>query len=309
VGTVGVADISIIGNVNVDVIVRHAAELPPPGREWIVEDVSMRVGGAAAITALTATRLGARPLLVGCVGDDRFGEFVMDELESDGLDPTIHVLPGMTTGVSIAFEAPARDRSFLLSLGSLSAFEPSMVPDAALDARYVLLCGYFTLPRLRGDWARKLLDRARANGATTLLDSGWDPEGWREPTVNEVLTLLPHIDVFLPNRDEADALTGEPDPIDAARALAERSGGTVVVKLGPQGCVAIHSGSEVVRARARPVEVIDTVGAGDAFNAGLITALASGASLEDACTYAVRVGSTVVSRPSDDRYPTPEEVS
>lgn len=300
---------AVIGNVNADLLVWPASELPPPGAEHGVERVDVRVGGAAGVAGAALGRLGADPLVVGCVGDDALGAAVVGELRGYGVD-TGHVrsIPGLPTGVSIAFEAPGRDRSFLISLGSLAAFEPSMVPEAALRASHVLFCGYFNLPSMRGEATANLLGRVKELGGTTMLDTGWDHDGWPGSTREEIGRLLTSVDVFLPNEAEAEGLTGESDPMAAAQALGRLSCGWVVVKLGEAGCVATGPGGETHRAGAPSVRVVDTTGAGDAFNAGLMRALGTGAAWPAALGSAVRVASAVVSRSSQDRYPSADEL-
>jgi sugar/nucleoside kinase (ribokinase family) len=301
---------TIIGNVNVDLVVRDASELPPPGTEETVDAIETRVGGAAANTALALAKLGGTPRLVGCVGDDHFGRYLLAELDDGSVATTdLGRIRGKATGVSIAFESPVRDRSFLISLGSLETFDEAGVPQDALAARFVLLCGTFLHPRLRGEPNRRLLSAARAAGASTLLDTGWDLQDWSGGTRDEILGLLPLVDVFVPNDPEARALAGERDPRSAAEALQQASGGAVVVKLGPDGCLALVPESEPVRIPAMPVDVSDTTGAGDAFNAGLVFAMAGGQDVVDAARFAVRVASAVVSRSSANRYPTSAEVA
>jgi sugar/nucleoside kinase (ribokinase family) len=294
--------VSVIGNLNVDLLVSPVRELPPPGTDLPVENMEVRAAGAAGNTALTLAALGGPPRMVGCVGDDRFGRFLLDEFLAAGIDGAVSVLPGEATGISIAFEAPGRDRSFLSLLGSLESFEASMVPEDALTRDLVLLCGYFCLPLLRGGGALQLLGEARAAGALTLLDTGWDSGGWTDETRAEIKRLLPLVDVFLPNETEAEHLTGLGEPEEAALALQQLSGGWVVTKLGPRGCVAVGP-NELRHALAPFVRAVDTTGAGDAFNGGLLHALSGSTEWGEALVHAARVASTVVSRPSEDRYP------
>jgi len=269
----------------------------------------MRVGGSAAITALALANLGAAVRLVGCVGDDALGALLLDQLrEASVATDEVVVVGSATTGISIAFEAPSRDRSFLISLGSLADFEPSMVPVDALESPYVLLCGYFDVPRMRGDAAARMLRSVRAGGGTTLLDPGWDPAGWTAANRRELLELLPLVDLFLPNEDEACRLAEEEDVREAASVLRGRSGGWVVVKRGRDGCIAAGPGDAFLSEPARDVEVVDTTGAGDSFNGGLLLRLSEGAEMDDAVRFAVRVGSAVVARPSSDRYPSRADI-
>src|SRR5712691_7227784 len=154
--------VTVIGNVNVDLLARPSTALPPPGEEWLVDTIDMRPGGAAANTALALSALGVPARIVGSVGDDLFGRYLMDELARPGISRRVWVEPATPTGVSIAFEAPARERSFLISLGSLARFGPDRIPADALAARFVLLCGYFTLPLLRGTPTADILRSAKA---------------------------------------------------------------------------------------------------------------------------------------------------
>jgi sugar/nucleoside kinase (ribokinase family) len=304
-----VVSLAVIGNINVDLLVWPASEIPPPGVEHAVERIDLRVGGAAAVTGAALARMGGDPIVAGCVGDDALGSAVVEELDGYGVDTRyVRRISGSATGTSIAFEAPGRDRSFLMSLASLSAYGSLMIPDEAFDASLVLLCGYFNLPSMRGSPAADVLRRVKEAGGTTLLDTGWDHDGWPPATREEIRGLLPLVDVFLPNELEATHLSGDADPLTAARSLTALSGGWTIVKVGPEGCLAVGPDDRVHRAPAAMVEVVDTTGAGDAFNAGLMDALSAGAALPDALRAAVLLASVVVSRPSGDRYPTRAEL-
>jgi sugar/nucleoside kinase (ribokinase family) len=304
-----VVSIAVVGNVNVDLLAWPVADVPPPGTERPIERIDVRVGGGAAIASAALTRLGTDPVLVGCVGLDGLGRIALDELRRYGVDTgAMTQLDGATTGASIAIEAPGRDRSFLIALGSLASFGPAMIPDRAIGASLLLLTGYFNVPGMRGTAARRLLEAVRSRGGTTLLDTGWDHDDWPASTREEIASLLPLVDVFLPNEYEAERLSGERDPERAAAALARSSGGWVAVKLGGDGALAAAADGQTIRVGAPRLEIVDTTGAGDAFNAGLIDAIARGAGPGEALPHAVAVASTVVARPSRDRYPTRGEV-
>jgi sugar/nucleoside kinase (ribokinase family) len=306
------AGITLIGNVNADLIVREVSDLPPPGEERQVDAFELRPGGAAANCGLALAALGETPRVVASVGKDQMGAFLLERLTAFGV-PTrdVNVVDAGSTGVSMAFEAPGRDRSFLTFLGCLASFEATMVPLDALAARSVLLGGYFLLPALRGAGAADLLGTARANGATTYFDPGWDQSGWTASTREELSRLLPLVDVSVPNAAEAIGITGAEDPSEAAALLQgmQAPGGWAVVKLGREGCVAAGPDGAQVTSPAPTVTVLDSTGAGDAFNAGLLAARQEGADVPQALRFAVRVASAVVGRPSSSRYPARAELA
>jgi sugar/nucleoside kinase (ribokinase family) len=300
--------VAILGNVNVDLIVRSVTTLPPPGQEWEIEAVEIRPGGAAANAGLALAALGVPVRVIGAVGEDPFGAMLRERFDASGLSGQLDTIAGSPTGVSLAFESPERDRSFLIALGSLGVFDRTMVPDDLLGVPYFLICGTFTMPKLRGAPTLGMLREVRASGGTTLLDTGWDPAGWPGETRAEIGEQLPFVDIFLPNELEALSLTGAPDPETATEVLQDRSGGWVVTKLGRHGCLAAGPGGEEHRVPAPAVVALDTTGAGDAFNAGLIAGLVQELPFPDALHLATRVASTVVTRPSADRHPSPDEV-
>jgi sugar/nucleoside kinase (ribokinase family) len=301
--------VTVIGCVQVDVVMSPVTDLPAPGGTLLAEQMTVRVGGAGANAALASVEAGMEARLIGCIGEDQLGDWMRAQLGPAGLADELVVIAGQASGLTVALESPARDRTFLTYLGVNARWEPAMIPDDALTCENLLLCDYFVAPPLRGEAARRLLDTARARGGRTFFDTTWDPEGFSSETRAEVLGLLPSVDVFLPNEVEAHAIAGPEgvagdadDGLRAARALQAVSGGWVVVKLGPRGCVAAGPDGAELAVSAPAMTVADTTGAGDAFNAGLIGALARGADWEEALTAATRFATTIISRPSNGRY-------
>jgi sugar/nucleoside kinase (ribokinase family) len=293
----------VIGCVQADVVMSPVTDLPSPGGTLLTDQMAIRVGGAGANSALASVEAGMQVRLIGCVGDDQLGQWMCEQVAGAGLADELVVLAGETTGLTVVLESPARDRTFLTYLGVNARWEAATIPDGALTCDNLLLCDYFVAPALRGNAARTLLQTARARGARTFFDTSWDPAGFSAQTRAEVGELLPYVDVFLPNEVEACALADRPgDATEAARALQDVSGGWVVVKLGPRGCLAVGPDGTELAAPAPAVAVPDTTGAGDAFNAGLVHALAQGASWREALSTATRFATAIISRPSDSRY-------
>jgi sugar/nucleoside kinase (ribokinase family) len=294
--------VTVIGCVQVDLLLAPVHAVPLPGTSTFVDQMNLRVGGAGANAALALIEAGMTPRLVGAVGDDHFGRWILDQLAGFGLGEDVVVDAEQATGLTVAIEAPGRDRSFLTYLGITGTANAEIVPPSSLAADHVLVCDYFCAPALRGEPTRELFAAARELGARTYFDTAWDTDGFLAPTREELYAILPLVDVFLPNEAEACALAGTDSVAKAGRELQRRSGGWVVIKLGADGCVAFGPHGGRLSSPAPVIEPTDTTGAGDAFNAGLVTALAAGRDWPDALTAASGLASSLLARPSNDRH-------
>ncbi len=276
-------DLVVIGDCNPDVLVLGPDVTPAFGqREKLVDRISLLVGGSAAITAVAAARLGVSVALVAVVGADPAGTFMLDQLTKEGVDVSaVRVRDDTPTGMTVVLSRGG-DRAILTALGTIAALSAADVPPGLLArARHVHVSSYFLLADSLGPGLAALLAAARAAGATTSLDTNWDPSGrWGDDQLRAVLA---QADVLLPNEAEALALTGADSPVAAAAALAAAGPETtrVFMKLGERG-VLCAAGRLLQRVSLPPVRPVDTTGAGDCFNAGLIAGLLSGLPLTGA---------------------------
>ncbi|MDI7277168.1 MAG: carbohydrate kinase family protein [Anaerolineae bacterium] len=279
-------DVLVLGEANVDLIVRAEDPTPVYGQEKLVQDLILTVGGSASIFACQAARLGLRTGLASVVGADEFGDYMLRALEAQGVD-TRHVARSaeLKTGATISLTT-ARDRALLTYLGTIAALDSADVDRRWLrDARHVHAASYFLQPRLASGLAA-LLAEARRAGATVSFDTGWDPaERWD----GGLPAVLEQVDVFLPNEVEALAITGLENREAALDRLA-RQIPVVVIKLGADGAVA-RRGQEIARAASLPVQVVDTTGAGDSFDAGFVYGYLQGLALTECLEIAVACGS------------------
>ena len=297
-------DLLVIGELNVDIIATGLERLPELGKEILAPSLELRMGSSSAICAAAASKLGLRVGFVGKVGDDLFGRFVVERLQELGVDTgPIIVDPSIRTGATIAISTP-QDRGFVTYLGSIAALTPEEVDHNLFEqARHVHSSSFFLQQGLQPGYPH-LFAAARMRGCTTSLDTGYDPlERW-DSTLWDTLR---QADIFLPNEVEAPAITGRADPRAAAEVLAEVVP-TVVVKLGGGGALA-RQGERCVQVSAFPVEVIETTGAGDTFNAGFLTAWLKGLTLEESLTLGVAAGSLSVTKVGgSEGAPTLEEM-
>ena len=258
-------DILVVGELNPDLIVSKP-DLQPrfDQTEIIVDSAVLRIGSSSAIFACGAARLGLKVAFVSVVGDDLFGKFVFNSLKGHGVDVSaVKVDSDLETGLSVILSR-GEDRAILTHLGSINAVKASQVTDDLLmRSRHLHLASYFLQTDLQPD-VPGIFQKARSHGLTISLDTNWDPDlRW-----NQVRDILPLVDVFLPNRNEALAITGRSSLDSAMAALAENVS-VVAVKLGREGAIA-REGTEVVSAGVPQVNVVDTIGAGDSFDAGFV---------------------------------------
>lgn len=278
-------DLLVVGDANPDVIVSGSPRHPEFGqREQLVPAAGLVLGGSGAITAYGAARLGLRTAFVGRVGDDPAGAFVLDALRAGGVDVSACVVdPAVPTAMTVAL-VDGDDRAILTAPGCLDRLGAADVPPGLLErAAHVHVSSYFLQPLLAAGLGG-LFGLARAAGASTSLDTNDDPAG-RWAGLEDV---LPVTDVLLPNEAEALSIAGATTLEQAVKELAAR-GTLPVVKRGERGALALADG-EFVEAPAPPVTVVDAVGAGDSFNAGLLAALLRGRPLRQAMTVAVACG-------------------
>ena len=279
-------------------------DLPSPGGTLLTEQMAVRVGGAGANAALASVEAGLDVRLIGCIGDDQLGGWMREQLARAGLADELVVVAGETSGLTVVLESPARDRTFLTYLGVNARWEPAMIPDDALTCDNLLLCDYFVAPRLRGDAARAAAGhrRARVAPARSSTPPGIPTASPGRPAPRCASCSRPSMCSCPTRSKRAHSRIGPGTPAEAARALQAVSGGWVVVKRGPSGCFAVGPDGTEIAVPAPAVDVADTTGAGDAFNAGLVHALARGAGWREALAQATQFATTIISRPSDDRY-------
>ena len=294
----------VTGNVNVDLIFGPLLPWPRPGTEVIVEHYQMRVGGALGNLALALNGLGVRADFAANVGSDQFGKWLRQELAER--DCTLSVTDG-PTAVTVGLSHPNAQRTFVTYEGHFGAFEVKALKEQVKTLEsgdLFVVCGHFLVPALRTH-AYGLCQNAQAQGAAVLLDTGWPPNGWDETTQIMVNELLDVCDYFLPNQEELAGLTNEPDAKVALRKLP--SALKTVVKRGAEGACYLAS-REVVTVAAPAVEVVDTVGAGDTFNAAFIYALSKRMTWQQTIELAVQAASLAVSS-YPRRYPSPDDLA
>jgi len=278
-------DVLVVGDANPDLLLTGDA-VPAFGQaETLVDSADLVLGGSGAIVACGLARLGVPTALAATVGDDLYGGFVRDALAERGVDTRwLRTDPEGATGLSVVLAVG--DRAILTHPGTIASTGPEVLDhDLVTRVRHLHSASFFLLPRL-APHLPEAFARAREAGATTSVDTNWDPtRRWAG-----LDALLGVTDVLLPNAAELRALTGRTDLDSAARAVLDL-GCRVALKNGAAGGVLWETSGDAVRVAAPTTAVVDTTGAGDSFDAGFISGLLEGLSGEECLLRAVRCGS------------------
>jgi sugar/nucleoside kinase (ribokinase family) len=272
-----------------DLFVPPLPRLPAAGELLVTDDFLMGAGGCAANVAVVLSKLGVSSRVVGRVGRDSFGAFVISSLAKLGIDVAfIGRSETMGTAKTVIVPVAGEDRRYLHTVGANADLTGrDFSPEALSGVDVVYLGGYLVLPGLNQGAVVDLFDAAHRAGARTLLDVVLP--GDTKASMDDLRTILPSVDYFLPNDDEAQHLTGERDPELQAAVFCEAGAETVIITMGGEGLF-VRSATDARQLTAPSVDVVDGSGAGDAFAAGLIVGMLEGWSLERSLTFASEVG-------------------
>lgn len=280
-------DVVCLGILVADAIARPVDEVPPRGALELVDEISLHGGGCALNTASALVRLGLDARVVGKVGADPFGDFILQLLDERGVDRRgVLQDSAVSTSATVVLVDSAGERTFLHLPGANGRLRrEELDEDALFSGRALHVAGALVMPELDGSPTADILEEAKARGLTTSLDTVWDATGRWE----RLLPSLPHLDLFVPSLAEGSAISREPEPESVAAWLRKRGVGTVAIKLGAEGCfVASEEFEGFVAAPA--VDAIDGTGSGDAFAAGLLYGHLAGWPLERAAALANAAG-------------------
>ena len=291
-----------IGDVNVDLIA-SVEDLPKRGRQVITNDFQIHGGGCAANFAFACAKLGAEVKLFGKVGDDLFGRYVLAMLENNGVDVSNVLLSDEKTGATVAIVQGA-ERSFITYRGTNATFSISDMNFEELRADLAHLSSFFLLEALQRDYG----EIVSSVDSLVSFDPGWDPFGWHPEKLRQLRGILPNIDIFFPNLDEARRITGNRGPQQLIAELLDLGVKTIALKMGKKGSM-VSDGKTTTRVAAFDVNAVDTTGAGDVFDAGFVVAYLSGKDLSECAMFANATAALSIGGIGWSAYGTLEDVN
>jgi len=279
-------DVITVLDTCVDLIVNLGDVVPEFNqKEKWVDSFSLEMGGSNCIFACQSAKLGLKTAGIGIIGKDAFGHVITDGLSAGGVDISyIKTYDNLNTGLGVLLTRKD-DRAILTCSGSIGAVSPDLVTDELLkSSRHLHIGSYYLLTGLMEELP-DILRRAKSFGLSVSLDTNWDPsETWILPD-----ELLSNVDILFPNENETRLLTNIDDVAEAALKLAQKVS-IVAVKLGPEGGMVINKGN-IIKHPAINVQLLDTIGAGDSFDAGFIYAYLNKMDLHNCLTAGIYCGS------------------
>ncbi|SUZ60471.1 uncharacterized protein METZ01_LOCUS13325 [marine metagenome] len=283
-------DATIVGLYVLDILGRPVSEIPKGGDLAYIDELRLTVAGTAGGTIIDCAKLGLSTLAVGAVGDDEKADFVVSVLEKFGADTAgFERIKGVPTSSTILNIRPNGERPALHLRGACDYFMPPNKEKLNIfDCKVFHLGGTGLLKKLDGSASVELLKDAKENECITT----WDLIGATESTIDIVKPLLPHIDYFMPSIEEASIMCGLDDPKDIAKYYLDNGVTNCVLTMGGEGSLFVNK-DETIKTPAFDINVVDTTGCGDAFDAGMITSLINNFDLEKSLKFATTTSGLV----------------
>lgn len=274
--------VSVVGELNVDIILRGIKGFPELDKEKLASEGKITLGSSSAICAVGLSRLGVKVNFIGAVGEDILGEYILRFLDREKINiERVRRVNNADTGFTVSLTYP-ENRALITYTGIMDDFtiDESDKEFICNSSDHIHISSYFLQKNLQGD-IKGLFVKAKEKGITVSLDPGWDPE---DKDWDRLFDLFPLVDILFVNEIEAKRIYYsryglEQSSIDTVSKELSKDVKTLVVKLGEKGALAIDNGKRYFRSGFK-VNVIDTTGAGDSFNAGFLYGILNGYDIE-----------------------------
>jgi sugar/nucleoside kinase (ribokinase family) len=286
------ADVVCLGILVADCVGKPIESMPERGKLALVDSMELHIGGCASNTGTALAKIGVDAAIIGKVGNDGFGDFMVNELSKYGADCSGIVRDEVThTSATMVMVDSKGERTFIHYIGANATLTEQDVDwNVVKNGKILHVAGTFLMPAFDGQPTANVLKKAKELGVITSLDTCWDSRGnW----MKLLEPCLPYVDYAVPSIEEARMCTGKQDPSDVADVFMSKGVKTVALKMGDQGCYIKNKDIEL-RIPIYKVDAIDAVGAGDAFAAGFLAGIVNGWDLLRTGKFANAVGAFCV---------------
>lgn len=287
-------EVTCLGIIVADAVARTVDSLPEEGKLQLVEQLELHTGGCATNTAIDLAKIGIKASVIGKIGNDGFGNFVINELRKQEVNTTgVKVIDGLNTSSSVVIINSRGERSFLHCLGSNAQLMEEDIDFSIIkESKILFVAGSLLMPKFDGEPTARVLKRAKELGVYTALDTAWDSTGrW----MNALAPCLPYLDLFIPSIEEAEMISGKKDVEEISDLFLDMGVKLAVIKLGKKGCfIKSSTGEKYTIPTYTDINPVDTNGAGDSFVAGFLTGVVQGWDLYKCGKFANAVGTHCV---------------
>lgn len=297
-------DITVIGDVNVDLLTKPIPRLPKKDSQLLIPSPDLTIGGGAANFAFTASKLRLRTMLVGLVGEDVFGDYIVKKVREFGIENKIRRTKREKTGITIGIQLKDGSSSLLTYRGTNSILSLRDFKLSDVKGKVVHIGGYNLLDGLRKD-VYKTLKHAKKKGMLTSLDP--DIKSRVRFDVKKFRKTAKIVDFFFPNKAEGKLLTRKSREKEIVRDLLKLGCKTVALKCGEKGCM-VGKVNKISKIKGFRVKAVSPTGTGDIFNASFIFNYLKTKDIRKAGKFANAACALAITKTGEGRYPSWRQV-
>ncbi|MEM5878311.1 MAG: carbohydrate kinase family protein [Candidatus Aenigmatarchaeota archaeon] len=298
-------DVTVLGDINVDIITMPLDKYPDKDKQKTVNDMLLCPGGSAFNLALACAKLGLRTKFIGKIGSDYFGDFLLKAGKENKIKMDVRK-SNEKTGITFAVTFKDGSRSFISFKGTNNTFSTKDFDKKSIEGKVLAIAGYNLTNSLRKD-VYDLINHAKGKGMRVSLDPNWDPDGWTQERLNDLIKILPQLDWFLPDFKEAEAITFTKNDLLMIKKLVLLGSRCVLLKQGEKGCL-IGLKDYIKLIPSFKVDVKSTTGAGDIFHAAFLKSILSENDVEKSVVFANAAGALATTKFSYEKYPTEKQI-
>lgn len=285
------SDVVCLGIFVADVMAKPISEMPERGKLKLFKKMELHTGGCANNTGIGLAKLGIKTACIGKVGNDGFGDFILNVLKKNNVD-----IKGIkrdrkeNTSFTFVMIHPDGERSFFHYLGANATLSYADIDFSIIKKSKLLhVAGTYLMPGFDGKPTMRLLKRTKESGIKTALDTAWNSRGdWEK-----ILPCLPYVDIFLPSFEEAKMIAKKEDKTEVADFFIKRGVRIIGLKMGEKGCY-VKADKGEFQIPSYKVKSLDATGAGDSFVAGFLAGIIKGYELEKCAKLGNAVGACCV---------------
>lgn len=297
-------EITVLGDVNVDLLTSPILSTPKRDLQTLIPFINLTIGGGATNFAFATSKLGLKTRLIGLVGNDIFGEYIIKKIKEFEIENKIRKIDGEKTGITFGIQFEDGSRSLLTFRGTNSLFSKKDFKLEDIKGDTIHIGGYNFLDNFRKD-VYKILKYAKKRKMLTSLEP--DIKSGMRFKLKELKRVLKFVDIFFPNKIEGRILTKKGKKRDIVKRLLNFNCKIVALKCGKEGCV-VGSREKIYKIKGIKVNAINPTGIGDIFNASFVFNYLKTRDIKQAGIFANAAGALAITRRNEKRFITEKEV-